>query len=54
MPLLFSYGMLQQEDDAELASVDEFEIAFFYQRVAATLASGREVWVYVDARSAPS
>lgn len=45
-------GMVFEITDAELASVDEFEIAFFYKRVAATLASGRQVWVYVNAHGA--
>ena len=33
--------------DAELARFDEFELAFFYRRIEATLASGRRAWVYV-------
>jgi gamma-glutamylcyclotransferase (GGCT)/AIG2-like uncharacterized protein YtfP len=36
--------------DAELASADEFEIALYYERVAATLASRRHAWVYVHRR----
>jgi len=98
MPLLFSYGTLQQEDvqwstfgrllegqrdelpgfersesatghanvvfsgsadgrvagtvfeitDAELAAADEYERRAKYSRIAATLASGRQAWVYVD------
>lgn len=39
-------GMVFEITDAELASVDEFEAAFLYVRVAALLASGREAWVY--------
>ena len=46
-------GMVFEITDAELASVDEYEVAFFYKRVTALLASGRRAWVYVDARSAP-
>lgn len=46
-------GMVCEITDAELASVDEYETAFFYKRVAARLASGRQVWLYVDARSSP-
>ena len=46
-------GMVFDVTDAELASVDEYEAAFLYKRVAATLASGRQAWVYVDAHSAP-
>jgi len=98
MPLLFSYGTLQQEtvqlstigrrlngqsdelvgyeqssvahhanvtfngnDDsrvsgtafevteAELATIDEYEAAFFYERVVARLASGRQARVYLHA-----
>ena len=65
MPLLFSYGtefngdeenhvpgMMLEVTDAELASVDAYEAAFSYKRVAAMLASGRQAWVYVDARHA--
>jgi len=97
MPLLFSYGTLQQEDvqwstfgrllegqrdelpgfelsesvtghanvfsgradsrvagtvfeitDAELAAADEYERRAKYSRIAATLASGKQAWVYVD------
>jgi gamma-glutamylcyclotransferase (GGCT)/AIG2-like uncharacterized protein YtfP len=36
----------------ELASADRYEVAA-YKRVAATLASGRQAWVYIDARFAP-
>ena len=43
-------GMVFEITDAELASVDEYEVAFFYKRVPATLASGKQVWLYVDAR----
>jgi hypothetical protein len=42
-------GMVFEITDAELASVDEYEIAFSYRRVAATLTSGRQAWVYVHA-----
>jgi gamma-glutamylcyclotransferase (GGCT)/AIG2-like uncharacterized protein YtfP len=38
--------------DAELASIDVYEAAFSYTRVAATLASGKEAWVYVHAHGA--
>ena len=44
-------GMVFEVTDAELASVDEYEAAFSYKRVDATLASGGRVWVYVDARA---
>lgn len=46
-------GMVFEITDAELASVDEYEAAFLYKRVAAMLASGRKACVYVDALSAP-
>jgi gamma-glutamylcyclotransferase (GGCT)/AIG2-like uncharacterized protein YtfP len=46
-------GMVFEVTDAELASVDEYEVAFSYKRVAAMLASGRQAWVYVHAGSAP-
>lgn len=39
--------------DAELAAADEYEARADYVRIAVTLASGREAWVYVDGRSAP-
>ena len=39
-------GMVFDVTDAELAGVDEYEIAFSYERVIATLASGRQAWVY--------
>ena len=40
-------GMVFEITDAELAIVDDYEIAFFYRRVAAMLASGKQAWVYV-------
>jgi gamma-glutamylcyclotransferase (GGCT)/AIG2-like uncharacterized protein YtfP len=46
-------GMVFEITDAELASVDEYEAAFFYKRIAAKLASGRQAWLYVDEHSAP-
>jgi hypothetical protein len=39
-------GMVFEVTDAELAGVDEYEIPFSYERVTATLASGRQAWVY--------
>ena len=42
-------GMVFEIDENELASIDEFEAAFFYRRIAVRLASGREAWVYVHA-----
>jgi gamma-glutamylcyclotransferase (GGCT)/AIG2-like uncharacterized protein YtfP len=43
-------GTVFEVSDAELARADEFEALFSYERVSATLASGREAWVYVHAR----
>ena len=45
-------GTVFEITDAELASADEYEVSA-YTRVAATLASGKEAWVYVDTRFAP-
>lgn len=42
-------GTVYEITDAELASADEYEPAE-YRRVAASLASGRQAWVYIDAR----
>jgi gamma-glutamylcyclotransferase (GGCT)/AIG2-like uncharacterized protein YtfP len=44
-------GTVFEITDAELADADRYEVAA-YKRVAALLASGREAWVYVDARYA--
>ena len=41
-------GMVFEITDGELGSVDAFEAAFSYRRVAAMLASGRQAWVYVS------
>jgi gamma-glutamylcyclotransferase (GGCT)/AIG2-like uncharacterized protein YtfP len=45
-------GTVFEITDEELASADRYEVAA-YQRVGVTLASGRQAWVYVDARFAP-
>ena len=45
-------GMVFEITDAELASVDAYEIASLYKRIAVTLASGRRAWVYVHAPGA--
>ena len=45
-------GTVFEITDQELASADRYEVAA-YKRVAATLASGRQAWVYIDARFAP-
>jgi hypothetical protein len=46
-------GTVFEITDAELVVVDRYEQLATYRRIAATLASGEEAWVYVDARSAP-
>lgn len=46
-------GMVFEVTDAELAAADEYERAAAYKRIAVALASGKQAWVYVDARSAP-
>jgi pyridoxine 4-dehydrogenase len=43
-------GTVYEITDAELARADRYEVAA-YKRVAVVLASGKEAWVYVDARS---
>ena len=42
-------GMVFDVTDRELASADEYEPAG-YVRIATVLASGKEAWVYADAR----
>lgn len=44
-------GMVFEITDAELAAADRYEELAAYKRIAATLASGKQAWVYVDARS---
>jgi gamma-glutamylcyclotransferase (GGCT)/AIG2-like uncharacterized protein YtfP len=45
-------GTVFEITDEELANADRYEVAA-YKRVAATLASGKQAWVYVDARFVP-
>lgn len=45
-------GTVFEITDAELAAADQYEERAAYKRVAAMLASGKQAWVYVDARSA--
>jgi len=45
-------GTVFEITDTELADADRYEVAA-YKRVSALLASGRQAWVYVDARLAP-
>jgi gamma-glutamylcyclotransferase (GGCT)/AIG2-like uncharacterized protein YtfP len=42
-------GTVFEVSDAELAKADQYEPAG-YKRINATLASGKQVWVYADAR----
>ena len=46
-------GTVFEITDADLAAADEFERPAGYARIAVRLASGRQAWVYVEARSAP-
>lgn len=46
-------GMAFDVTDAELARIDEYEVAFLYSRIVGTLASGRTAWAYVHAPNAP-
>jgi gamma-glutamylcyclotransferase (GGCT)/AIG2-like uncharacterized protein YtfP len=46
-------GTVFEISDAELAAADQYEQRAGYKRVAAMFASGKQAWVYVDARSAP-
>lgn len=46
-------GTVFEITDAELAAADEYEQLAAYKRILATLASGKQAWVYVEARSAP-
>ncbi|HKQ56375.1 MAG TPA: gamma-glutamylcyclotransferase family protein [Candidatus Eisenbacteria bacterium] len=43
-------GMVFEITDVELARTDAYEAPDSYKRIAVTLASGREAWVYVHAR----
>ena len=44
-------GMVFEVSDSELASADNYEPAG-YKRISTTLASGKQAWVYADARFA--
>jgi hypothetical protein len=46
-------GTVFEITDAELAAADQYERLAAYTRVTVRLASGKQAWVYVDARSAP-
>jgi gamma-glutamylcyclotransferase (GGCT)/AIG2-like uncharacterized protein YtfP len=45
-------GTVFEITDAELVAADQYEQLAAYKRVAATLASGKHAWVYLDSRSA--
>jgi gamma-glutamylcyclotransferase (GGCT)/AIG2-like uncharacterized protein YtfP len=45
-------GTVFEVTDAELAATDQYEQSAAYKRVIATLASGKQAWVYVYARAA--
>lgn len=47
-------GTVFEITDAELAAADHYEQFAAYKRIAATLASGKQAWVYLDDRSAPA
>jgi hypothetical protein len=44
-------GTVFEITDAELAAADRYEQLAEYKRIAATLASGKRAWLYVDASS---
>jgi gamma-glutamylcyclotransferase (GGCT)/AIG2-like uncharacterized protein YtfP len=46
-------GTVFEITDAELAAADEYEQSAAYRRIAVTLASGKQAWVYVHVRTAP-
>jgi Gamma-glutamyl cyclotransferase, AIG2-like len=45
-------GTVFEITDSELAAADRYEQLAGYKRATALLASGRQAWLYVDARSA--
>src|SRR5262245_14712938 len=47
-------GTVFEVTDAELAAAVCYEECAAYMRIPATLASGKQAWVYVEARSAPA
>ena len=44
-------GTALEITDDELGAADEYERLAHYVRIAVTLASGREAWLYIDGRS---
>ena len=47
-------GTVFEVTDSELALADRYEQTAAYIRMTVVLASGKQAWVYVDARSAPA
>jgi len=47
-------GTVFEVTDSELVLADQYEQTAAYIRITAVLASGKQAWVYVDARSAPA
>jgi hypothetical protein len=47
-------GMVFEITDAELASTDDYEARFDYERIVAGLASGQQAWVYVHVARPPA
>jgi gamma-glutamylcyclotransferase (GGCT)/AIG2-like uncharacterized protein YtfP len=45
-------GIVFEITDDELAAADQYEQLAAYKRVAVTLVSGKQVWVYLHTRSA--
>ena len=43
-------GTVFEITDAELAAADQYEQVAAYKRIAVALASGKQAWVYVEAR----
>ena len=43
-------GTVFEITDAELMAADRYEQAAAYKRISAVLASGKQAWLYVDAR----
>ena len=46
-------GMVFEVSDDELVAADRYEQIAAYKRVMTRLASGKQAWVYVEARTAP-
>jgi gamma-glutamylcyclotransferase (GGCT)/AIG2-like uncharacterized protein YtfP len=46
-------GAVFEITEAELAAADRYEQLASYKRISVMLASGKQAWVYIDARTAP-